>query len=614
MIDAASIRRFAPNARPELTQAIAANWHHAESAEIATSRRVQHFMTQIAHETNGLARLDENMNYSAARLVEVFPRRVTPAQARILAGNPKAIANHVYGGRLGNHLPNDGWDYRGSGFIQLTGRENFRKRGAEIGMPLEENPELCREPGPGFLAAVAYWKVAGCNDPAERDDVRGVRKRINPALAGLAECKVWLAKAKRVFTDGARAFEPNAAASELEAVGEMLGTLGYAEGVRSADPDMLLRSFQEARGLNATGRVDDATLDAVIEEMEQFDGGSAALPPGSGSVASRSAELLVIGLVGVASGFLLAEALGRGGEKPLARGGGRDSTTRGASSAVQSESTAAQAVRLLGLLRRLPEAARSEFYDEQIASILNELARRATSSRGSDSLTDWLQVQAAADGLAAEGLGEVTLELYQTRRAAFDAAMAQLSLEQQLALKALTEEFEPASSSRALPPAFPTFDLEANARSVPRVLASFDGTSVFTSRRGFPAIEGILAIHAADGLGEVVFQATSGGGARDFRATNGPLPPGIYRVSNHRPNRTTVGMVAHGVGYSFDLDPTDGTQVFGRSLFRIHPDGPSRGTNGCIGVEGNAATLRACEARIAAGLRAGGPFRIIVRH
>lgn len=73
-------------------------------------------------------------------------------------------------------------------------------------------------------------------------------------------------------------------------------------------------------------------------------------------------------------------------------------------------------------------------------------------------------------------------------------------------------------------------------------------------------------------------------------------------------------MILNGVGYSFHLLPTDGTQVFGRSLFRIHPDGNPLGTNGCLGVRENAARLHACESQIAGLLQRVGIFKISVRY
>jgi len=121
----------------------------------------------------------------------------------------------------------------------------------------------------------------------------------------------------------------------------------------------------------------------------------------------------------------------------------------------------------------------------------------------------------------------------------------------------------------------------------------FTGERVFKSARGHPVVKGTLVIndHAGKALGSYV--VNSGGGAPTFRKTNGPVPPGDYRVSSFR-ERTKAGMVLNGVGFSFNIDPLRDTEVFRRSLFRIHPDGGFEQTNGCLGVREGAARLRAC--------------------
>lgn len=86
--------------------------------------RLQFFLAQLGHESSGLTVDEENLDYSAARLMAVWPSRFpTLAAAQPYAHNPRALANKVYGGRLGNIGPDDGWKYRGRGYIQLTGRD-----------------------------------------------------------------------------------------------------------------------------------------------------------------------------------------------------------------------------------------------------------------------------------------------------------------------------------------------------------------------------------------------------------------------------------------------------------------------------------------------------------
>ena len=270
----ATLSRFSPRGRADLLQAILSNWNLVTAAEIKTPLRTQHFLTQLAVETGGFIRIDENLNYSADRILKVFPRRVTPGQSRMLAHNPIELANHVYGGRLGNTKPGDGWRYRGSGFMQLTGRENFRERGRMLKLPLEEQPELARTPGPGFSAAIAYWRAREINGAADRNDLVQVRRLVNGGTNGLAEARIWFARAKHYFpvitTEAvAQAEIPSPpeykeeapAASnkeELAAVQERLKELGFLsapseELVRPNELSSALKAFQESIGLPATG-------------------------------------------------------------------------------------------------------------------------------------------------------------------------------------------------------------------------------------------------------------------------------------------------------------------------------------------------------------------------
>jgi len=138
------------------------------------------------------------------------------------------------------------------------------------------------------------------------------------------------------------------------------------------------------------------------------------------------------------------------------------------------------------------------------------------------------------------------------------------------------------------------------------------GESIFRSPRRFPAVKGTLKVrdHGGNELGS--FRVNTGGGSPDYRTRNGPVPPGVYKVSHFR-NRTTPGMVFDGVGYSFDMDPARGTRVFGRSLFRIHPDGGSEQTNGCLGVRERAARSRQCRDQIRS-LFENGPVEMSVAY
>lgn len=90
-----------------------------------TPIQLAHFLGQLHHESGGFSRTEENLRYSAAGLLATFPRHYTPDLAKKHEFKPSVIANHVYGGRMGNKELNDGWHFRGRGLVQLTGRSNY---------------------------------------------------------------------------------------------------------------------------------------------------------------------------------------------------------------------------------------------------------------------------------------------------------------------------------------------------------------------------------------------------------------------------------------------------------------------------------------------------------
>ena len=142
------LRALCPNIRADILEAILTDAPQAfPKAHLDRTVRIAHFFAQIVTETGGLRRLDEDLDYTtAARLREVFPALFpTDDAARPFLRNPEKLGNFVYANKLGNDQPADGFAYRGSGLIQLTGRANFRDVGTEIGLPLESNPELARQ-------------------------------------------------------------------------------------------------------------------------------------------------------------------------------------------------------------------------------------------------------------------------------------------------------------------------------------------------------------------------------------------------------------------------------------------------------------------------------------
>jgi putative chitinase len=160
--------------------------------DILTRLRLAHFVAQLGHESGGFSRVEENLNYTAVRIREVWGERfATNAMAEPYARNPIALANLVYASRNGNGpvASGDGWTYRGRGLIQLTGRRNYRAAGAALGIPLEADPEQARSPWNACLIAGWFWQQAKCNAAADRGEagLAAVTRAINGGQTGLQD-------------------------------------------------------------------------------------------------------------------------------------------------------------------------------------------------------------------------------------------------------------------------------------------------------------------------------------------------------------------------------------------------------------------------------------------
>ena len=150
------------------------------------STEVDDFLGQILHESAGLTQFSEDLNYSAERLCVVWPSRFPTLQsAQPYARNPQALANKVYGGRMGNTQPGDGWKYRGRAPIQITGHDNYAAVGKLMGQDLLTLPELLEQPRFALEACIAWWEDRIPDSMI--GDPQKVTKRVNGGLIGLAD-------------------------------------------------------------------------------------------------------------------------------------------------------------------------------------------------------------------------------------------------------------------------------------------------------------------------------------------------------------------------------------------------------------------------------------------
>ncbi len=162
---------------------------------IPNSVVLAHLMAQISHECGAGLEVVENLNYTAQRICQVWPTRFfSLAAASPYEHNPKALANKVYNGRMGNRLnSNDGWDFRGRGATQTTGRDGYARLAAKTGLDLLNNPDLVNDPRYFLECGVADFILCGCLPYAFKDDIVSVTKKLNGGTIGLTQRKQWLA-------------------------------------------------------------------------------------------------------------------------------------------------------------------------------------------------------------------------------------------------------------------------------------------------------------------------------------------------------------------------------------------------------------------------------------
>lgn len=160
---------------------------------ITTPLRLAHFLAQCGHESGGFRAVQENLNYSAKGLCGIF-RKYFPSVtvAMQYERKPEKIANKVYANRMGNgnEASGAGWKFRGRGYIQLTGTENYKSFDATVPEDIIANPDLVATKYPLASAAFFFKKNnlwAICDRGASADVVTAVTKRVNGGTIGLAD-------------------------------------------------------------------------------------------------------------------------------------------------------------------------------------------------------------------------------------------------------------------------------------------------------------------------------------------------------------------------------------------------------------------------------------------
>lgn len=167
---------------------------------VTTAKRKAMFFAQLEHES-GLKPIVENLNYSAERLMQIFSKYFTQNDVAEFARKPEKIANRVYANRMGNGNQNsgDGWKYRGRGFIQLTGKNNYKALSDATGVDYISNPDLLLNEPDAMIAACWFWQKNKLNDFADWGDVEGATRVINGGLNGLKDREEKYKKYLQVF-------------------------------------------------------------------------------------------------------------------------------------------------------------------------------------------------------------------------------------------------------------------------------------------------------------------------------------------------------------------------------------------------------------------------------
>jgi putative chitinase len=179
---------------PHLTAPLVDTWtaalaHPMQVAQMNTPKRVCAAIGQFAEESGGFSVMQENLNYSAARMMQVWPSRFpTLESAQPYANNPEKLADLVYSGRLGNGTPEsgDGWRFRGEGLIELTGRALDTQFAQSVGMTVDQAAAWMLTPPGAAASACWYWTIrGGLNELADAWEISAITQKVNGGLTNL---------------------------------------------------------------------------------------------------------------------------------------------------------------------------------------------------------------------------------------------------------------------------------------------------------------------------------------------------------------------------------------------------------------------------------------------
>jgi len=157
-----------------------------EKADLSTPERLAAFIAQCGHESDSFRFMEENLNYKAESLCRTWPSHFNAENAEEYAHNPEKIANRAYANRMsnGDEESGDGWNYRGRGWLQTTGKAGYEQLSDATQIDFVSNPDAVATPEGSAISAAVFWEKHNLNRHVDNNDFTGLTKAINGGTIG----------------------------------------------------------------------------------------------------------------------------------------------------------------------------------------------------------------------------------------------------------------------------------------------------------------------------------------------------------------------------------------------------------------------------------------------
>lgn len=158
-------------------------------ADLSTPERLAAFIAQCGHESDGFRFYEENLNYKPESLIRTWPSHFNEENAHEYGHQPKRIASRAYANRMGNgdEESGEGWEYRGRGWLQTTGKHGYIELSDATQIDFVSNPDAVATPEGAAISAAVYWEKHNLNHFVDNNDFVGLTRHINGGTIGLEE-------------------------------------------------------------------------------------------------------------------------------------------------------------------------------------------------------------------------------------------------------------------------------------------------------------------------------------------------------------------------------------------------------------------------------------------